>query len=319
MKRTALLVDARYAEHECTLGALERPERILRLLPVGEDPRREGILRIPARPATREELTAVHLESHYERVAASAGREWTRFETDTSAGPATFETARLAAGGVLAVAEAVNAGEADNGLALVRPPGHHAESNSAMGFCFFNNVAVAAAALRRSGRRVAIVDWDVHHGNGTQEIFWRDDDVLFVSVHQHPLYPGTGLADERGEGPGEGTTLNVPLAAGAGDEEYAAVFERTVLPALDRFAPDFLLVSAGFDIHGNDPLGGMRVTGAGFALLTRRLLDAAATSAGGRLVVALEGGYDLDALEEGVRAVLDALGGASAFVSEASA
>jgi acetoin utilization deacetylase AcuC-like enzyme len=311
MKRTALLVDARYAAHPCPPGEPEREERILRLLKIGEDPRRTDVIRVEPRPATREEIVAVHDEAHYERIAATKGRDFTRFEYDTTAGPESFETARLAAGGALAVVEAVASGAADNGLALVRPPGHHAESNRAMGFCLFNNVAIAAAALRRAGRRVAIVDWDVHHGNGTQEIFRRDPDVLFVSIHQHPLYPGTGMTDERGEGPGEGFTLNVPLPPGGDDEVYAEVLERFVRPALAEYRPDFLLVSAGFDIHHDDPLGGMLVTGAGFARLTRRLMDAAAATAGGRLVAVLEGGYDLDGLEEGARAVLDALGGGS--------
>ncbi len=307
MNRTALLADARFGNHVNPPGEPERVERNDRALDVAARPGRDRIVRVEPRPATRDEILGAHAESHFEKVAASAGREHTRFDADTSAGPASFETAMLAAGGVLETVEAVRSGRAENGIALVRPPGHHAEADAVMGFCLFNNVAVAAAKLCANGQRVAFVDWDVHHGNGTQQIFVRDPDVLFVSLHQHPLYPGSGLASEKGEGSGAGATINVPMPAGCGDDEYLLAFDEVVLPALRRFAPDFVLVSAGFDSHRDDPLGEMFVTGAGYARMTRALMAAAETTARGRIVFVLEGGYDLDGLEEGVRAVLDAL------------
>jgi acetoin utilization deacetylase AcuC-like enzyme len=208
------------------------------------------------------------------------------------------------------VIDAVVEGRAANGFAFVRPPGHHAESDRVMGFCLFNNVAAGAAHLRRThgAGRVLILDWDVHHGNGTQEIFWRDGSVLFVSLHEYPLYPGTGAASERGDGDGEGTTLNVPLSAGGGDAEYAEAMRALVVPAIRRFAPEFVLVSAGFDAHRDDRLANMSVTEAGFAALARTAVDLAAECCDGRLVLVLEGGYALGALRRSAAAVLAELG-----------
>jgi acetoin utilization deacetylase AcuC-like enzyme len=307
MLRTALLADPRGLEHECLPGYPESPDRLRVLLPLAEAPGRDGIVRLEARPATREEILAVHTAAHWERIAASAGGR-TQFDLDTFAGPRTFETARLAAGAVLEALSAITGGRADNALALVRPPGHHAESARPMGFCFFNNVAVGAAWLRARGfERVAIVDWDVHHGNGTQEIFLRDGSVLFISLHQWPLYPGTGRKEECGEGEGEGTTINLPLTAVLGNEDYERLFREEVVPAVRAFRPDFVLVSAGFDTHARDPLGGMEMTGPGYAALTRQLMSVARECCGGRLAVVLEGGYDPDGLREGVEAVLHAL------------
>jgi acetoin utilization deacetylase AcuC-like enzyme len=219
--------------------------------------------------------------------------------------------ALLAAGATADLALRVARGEARRGFALVRPPGHHAESSEAMGFCLFNNVAVAARALTAEAgvQRIAIVDWDVHHGNGTQHLFEAERDVLFVSLHQFPLYPGTGALGEQGSGPGEGSTVNFPLPPGCGDPEYAAVFGGVVLPILEEFRPEVILVSAGFDAHEQDPLAQMRVTSAGFRWLAERLCALADDVCGGRVVLALEGGYDLDALGESVYGVVTALAG----------
>ncbi len=304
----ALVLDPRFRDHRNPSGHPERVERLDALLSLRDEVRERGLLLVEPRRATREEIRAVHTPAHHDRIAATENVARTILDPDTSAGPHSFVTASLAAGGFVALLEAIEAGRASRGFALARPPGHHAESERAMGFCLFNTVAVGAAALRRAGReRVAIVDWDVHHGNGTQEIFWRDANVLYVSLHQFPWYPGTGREDEIGEGPGRGTTLNIPLGAGSGDEEYAAAFEDQVVPALHEFGPDFLLVSAGFDPHFRDPLGSMRVTAEGFGQMARTLRTAAGTLCAGRLALVLEGGYHLEALRESVEVVLDVL------------
>jgi acetoin utilization deacetylase AcuC-like enzyme len=212
---------------------------------------------------------------------------------------------------VLALVDEVMTGRLQNGFACVRPPGHHAERDRAMGFCLFNNVAIAAAyARRRFGvERVLILDWDVHHGNGTQHMFERDPGVLYASTHQYPFYPGTGAADEVGEGEGEGYTLNIPLPAGCGDPEYLDAFDSVIEPVVEQYAPQLVLVSAGFDPHARDPLGGMRVTEPGFAAMMRTLLRLSRHSAQGRCIAVLEGGYDLSAVRDSARAVLNELQG----------
>jgi acetoin utilization deacetylase AcuC-like enzyme len=202
------------------------------------------------------------------------------------------------------------AGEVDNGFAFVRPPGHHAEADRAMGFCLFNNVAIGARWLRTQGvGRILIVDWDVHHGNGTQDSFYDDPETLYVSTHQYPFYPGTGGAREVGRGAAAGRTLNVPLPAGCGDDEYVAAFTDLIEPVAHQFRPEVVLISAGFDADYRDPLAGMQATESGFRAMTRVLLRIADRHAGGRLAAILEGGYDLDALRSAVPAVLDELAG----------
>jgi len=278
------------------------------------------VVRLGARPATDAELGLVHTPDHVARVAASAGRAHVVFDPDTATSPGSNDAARLAAGALLVLCDAVVAGEVRNGVALVRPPGHHAERERAMGFCLFNNVAIAAAWLRQRGvGRIAIIDWDLHHGNGTQHAFEADPDVLYVSTHQYPYYPGTGAAAEVGVGVGAGRTLNVPFPAGFGDAEYGHAFREVVAPIVRQFGPDFVLVSAGFDADHRDPLGGMELTPAGFGAMACACVALAEESAGGRLAAVLEGGYDLNAIVEGVDATLGAMRGANASAPPATA
>jgi acetoin utilization deacetylase AcuC-like enzyme len=303
---TGVVIDRRMLEHDPGPGHPERPDRLRVLLDHLEGARE--IERIGARPALDDELLLVHTPEHVERVAASAGRARVMFDPDTATSPGSHVAARLAAGGLLDLCAAVLAGEVQNGVSLVRPPGHHAERTRPMGFCLFNNVAIAAAWLRRRGvGRVAIIDWDLHHGNGTQHTFEADPDVLYVSTHQYPYYPGTGAAEEVGVGAGAGRTLNLPFAAGFGDAEYECAFRELIVPVVRQFRPDFVLLSAGFDADHRDPLGGMELTPAGFAAMARASVALAEECAQGRLAAVLEGGYDLHAIVEGVDSLLAAM------------
>jgi len=313
MLQTGLVIDSRYRDHDTGYGHPERAARIATLEEGLADYRRPGIRRLEPRLATTDELALVHRGDHLDRIAATAGCDGGAFDPDTPVSAHSYDTARLACGGLLALLDAIMAGEVDNGFALVRPPGHHAETDRAMGFCLFNNVAVGAEYLRqRHGlRRIAIMDWDVHHGNGSQHSFADDPGVLYVSTHQYPFYPGTGALHELGRGEGEGYSVNLPLPAGCGDAEYRGLFELIVEPICRQFEPDFVLISAGFDAHLRDPLGGMRLSTEGFGSLAHSLLRVAANHSDGRCAAVLEGGYDLDALGSSTLAVLDEMGGES--------
>ncbi len=313
MLRTGLVIDPRYQEHQTGPRHPERAERIGALLSLREEYPREGLVFLPPRLATLEEIAYNHGPDHIARVAATAEKDFFAFDADTPTSRQSFGTACLAVGGFLTLLEAIMTHEVENGFALVRPPGHHAESNRAMGFCLFNTVAVGARFLqKRFGlRRILIMDWDVHHGNGTQKSFYKEKEVLYISTHQYPYYPGTGGAEEIGQGDGEGFTVNLPFPAGWGDEEYIEAFQKAVEPIGRQFEPDFVLISAGFDCHGRDPLGGMNVTEEGFAAMARILLRLAREHARGRLAAVLEGGYDLMALKSSVIRVLEEMGGES--------
>jgi acetoin utilization deacetylase AcuC-like enzyme len=304
MRRTGLMADLRFLGHDTGRHHPEGPERAAVLCELfdGEDYR--SFERVPPRPATEEELRRVHDQAHVSAVAASAARALTHFDADTPASPGSFDAARLAAGGAVAMADAIASGELDNGFAALRPPGHHAEGDRPMGFCLFNNAAVVARHLTaaRGLSRVLVVDWDVHHGNGTQHTFYDSAEVLYVSTHQYPFYPGTGAPAECGRGAGAGFNVNVPMKAGCGDAEYAAAFRDLLLPIAEQFAPQFVIVSAGFDAHRDDPLASMGLSTAAFAAMTDALLGVADASAQGRLLMLLEGGYDLDALVASVAA-----------------
>ncbi len=310
--RTGLVIDHRYEEHDTGPGHPESPARVQAIRAILDDYARAGLLPLPPRTATDDELALNHAPAYIAQVAATAGRPACAFDADTPTSARSYDAARLAVGGYLVLLDAVMEGTVANGFAFVRPPGHHAEPDRAMGFCLFNNVAIGARYLQRrfALRRILIVDWDVHHGNGTQDSFYDDPDVLYVSTHQYPFYPGTGAAGEVGGAGAAGRTLNVPLPAGCGDDEYVAAFSRLIVPVAEQFRPEFVLVSAGFDAHRRDPLASMTVTEEGFRAMTRLLFGVAETHAGGRLAAVLEGGYDLRALQASVVTVLDELGGA---------
>lgn len=308
--KTALVTDRRYLKHFAGRAHPERPQRLEALIEMAEALRRPGLRFYTPREASRAEIELCHDPDYVALVERTAGLERYDFDPDTHTCRDSFATATLAAGGVLSAVEAVADGAADNGFALVRPPGHHALAGRAMGFCLFNNVAIAARYLlqARGLGRVMIIDWDLHHGNGTQEIFYDSAQVLYSSLHQFPHYPGTGSLYERGAGAGQGYTINAPMPATFGDSEYLTVLDELILPLGPKFKPDFILVSAGFDCHFRDPLGAMRVTEEGFAAMARRVKRLAAECCAGKMVAALEGGYDLQALRASARAVLEEFG-----------
>jgi acetoin utilization deacetylase AcuC-like enzyme len=304
-----LIHSERFAEHQTPPGHPERPERAEVLDAIAARWRDRGTAVVAPRSASREQLLRVHDADYVRRIAETAGRA-TALDPDTYTSPESYEIALLAAGACVDAVERVMANAHRAAIALVRPPGHHAERDRAMGFCLFNNVAVAAAHARTIGaRRVAIVDFDVHHGNGTQHMFEADPHVLYVSTHQYPYYPGTGAAEEVGRDAGRGFTVNLPLEVGAVDEDYQLAFSQIVAPVVRQFEPDLLIVSAGFDAHEHDPLGGMRVTTPAFAAMTRELRAVAEECCRGRIVAAVEGGYDLQALGTSLDATINALAG----------
>jgi acetoin utilization deacetylase AcuC-like enzyme len=310
MLRTTVVTDRRYARHFAGRAHPERPQRIETVIQMAEGLRRDQLRFEVPRPALRDQVELCHGADYVSFVQRTAEFERYDFDLDTHTCKDSFDTAMLAAGGVLTAVDCVLEGQADNSFALVRPPGHHALPERAMGFCFFNNVAIAARYLTqvRGLKRVLIFDWDLHHGNGTQEIFYETPEVLYVSMHQFPHYPGTGSLDEIGAGAGSGFTINAPLPATFGDAEYVEVMDRLLLPVAREFNPEFVLISAGFDCHVRDPLGAMRVTEAGFAAMTRRIKRLAAETCDGKIAAALEGGYDLQALAGSAKAVLEELG-----------
>jgi acetoin utilization deacetylase AcuC-like enzyme len=302
-----VVLDEVFLVHRPPAGHPESPERVRVLLdlPVLSDPR---ILRVTPVEAEDRLLLAVHTAEHVELIQETTKRSLTMLDPDTYAGPETWRVARIAAGSAARLLDLMKGDTIAPGFLAARPPGHHAESNRAMGFCFFNQAAVAAQHALDQGlaKRVAIFDFDVHHGNGTQEIFWERDDVLYISVHQYPFYPGTGSAAETGSGPGKGFTLNLPLSAGANDAVYLSLVEERVIPVLRDFSPDLLVVSAGYDAHRSDPLGGMNLSTEAYRRMVFRLQETAGGLCRGRVLYVLEGGYDLQALRDCVQGTLEA-------------
>lgn len=313
MNRVGFLYHPDFLKHDTGPGHPERPGRLSHLVNhlLGR-PVWNVLVHMQPRHAGVEHVTLVHPEDYVAAIAKSCEAGVTVLDAgDTHACKDSYEVAMLAVGAVTGAVEQVLSGSMDSAFCAVRPPGHHAETATAMGFCLFNNVAIAARYAQKNHhlKRIAILDWDVHHGNGTQEIFYEDPTVLYVSLHQYPFYPGTGAEGETGSGKGKGFTINCPLKAGSGEKEYLDEFHQRIIPALDHFQPQLLILSAGFDAHRDDPLAGMNLTEGAFAGMTRIVKEAAKKHCGGKILSVLEGGYDLDALARSVETHLEILTG----------
>ena len=305
--RTGIVCDDRYLRHGEGFYHPESPRRLEAVYAMLDRPDMDGkYVSIPARYATPEEIGLVHSKSYIGLIASTAGKGNFSLDPDTQTTPESYDTAKLAVGGVFSAIDGVMTGEVDNAFALVRPPGHHASEHQAAGFCLFNNVAIGARyALSKYGlQRILIVDWDLHHGDGTQGIFYGDKKVLYFSTHQYPAYPGSGVLSETGQGEGRGYTINVPLKARSDDSLYVKAFRSILQPVAMKFKPELILLSAGFDSYFQDPLGDMRVTAKGYVYMTRILMDIAAACCQGRLVAVLEGGYHVEGLTESIKAML---------------
>lgn len=311
-RRTAVFKSDLFLAHEPGYDHIESPDRLRAIYQALDGAAIRARLLFPEfGPASEEVLALNHTPRHIFRVKATAGKPFEVLDPDTQTSPRSYEAACLAAGAVVRALAMVVAGECDNAYALVRPPGHHAESDHTSGFCFFNNVAVAAHyGLRHLGlQRILIADWDIHHGNGTQHSFYNTDQVLYFSTHQYPFFPGSGGLNETGSDRGEGYTVNVPLQGGQDDLAFARIFNELLVPVARQYRPEAIIVSAGYDIYAGDPLGTMAVTPAGFGYMTRVLAELADELCHGRLVLALEGGYSFEGLASGVLASLAELTG----------
>jgi acetoin utilization deacetylase AcuC-like enzyme len=302
----------RYRDHK--MPSYNHPEHPGRIEAVWQVLAEAGLIErmqtMTATPVNEQQILRVHTQEHLNSLNMVSGQErMLMFDQDTYALPESPDIARLSAGGIVNAVDAVLSGQVDNALAAVRPPGHHATPNRAMGFCILSNVAIAArqAQVIHGIKRVLIVDFDVHHGNGTQDVFYEDENVLFVSTHQYPFYPGTGAIRDIGKGAGKGTTLNMPLRAGHGDASYKRLYESVLWPVARRFKPELIIVSAGFDAHHVDPIAMMSLSHRGYAQLSRELKAMADELCGGKIIFAMEGGYDVMALAHGMRNIAHVL------------
>jgi acetoin utilization deacetylase AcuC-like enzyme len=309
--KVGLVYDPIYLKHD-TGGHVENARRLKAIMAhLEQTGLKAELTQIKPRPATTEELCLVHEEQHIFHIQGAAERGGGWLDGDTVMSADSYQAAIYAAGGVIRATEAVMDGKVNSAFALVRPPGHHATPWRAMGFCLFNNLAIATkhALTKYQLERILIIDFDVHHGNGTQEVFYEEPRVLYTSTHQFPLFPGTGYVDEIGSGEARGTTLNIPLPYGCGDQEYELVFSQIMAPAARRFQPQLILVSAGYDPHWADELALMQVSTAGFARIVKIIKELADELCSGKIIFSLEGGYNLDALAASVKATLDVLRG----------
>jgi len=307
MSAMGIIYDDRYLKHDTGLGHPERPERLVAIRDIITS--HNKLISLKPREATKKEIQWVHNSDHVDRILEMKGSEFFMLDADTPMSPGTTDAALLAVGGVIECVRQVEEESVSSAFAFPRPPGHHAETNRAMGFCIFNNIAIAAEYLikEKNMKRVAIVDYDVHHGNGTQHSFYDREDVFYISTHRFPFFPGTGSEKEKGEGAGAGYTLNLPFSAYADDDDYRKSFEEKIIPALEKYNPEFILVSAGFDAHILDPLGGMKLRKTGFNFMNEKLMSLAKKCCGGKIVFVLEGGYDLKGLQEGVESVFESV------------
>jgi acetoin utilization deacetylase AcuC-like enzyme len=318
-QKTGIVCHDLYKEHLAGFPHVESPERLQVIYDMLEAEDMAGrFAAVSPRPATHDELAWIHSPSHIQRIAATDGKPHASLDPDTQTTSLSYQAATLAVGGLFSLVDAILEGTMKNGFALVRPPGHHAEKDRAMGFCLFNNVALGARyAMKTYGlNKILIIDWDLHHGNATQNSFYEDPNVLYFSTHQYPHYPGTGSLKEVGRGEGMGFTVNVPLSSGYGDADFFKIFEQTLYPIGKAFNPELIFVSAGFDTYVADPLGGMQVTPKGYAAMTRLIMDLARECASDRLAITLEGGYHLGGLRESSKAVLKELIGESILTTD---
>jgi len=307
-RRTGIVKDSRYLQHTAGASHPESPERLASVYELLDNPNTSWkYVLIEPREARPDEIAYVHTASYIDQIANTAGKSHVILDPDTITSAETYEIAKLAVGGLCNAIDAVMTREVDNAFAFVRPPGHHAGAGNSAGFCVFNNIAIGAMhAMKKHGlKKILIVDWDLHHGNGTQKIFYSDRRVLYFSTHQHPFYPGTGGLHEIGEGQALGYTVNVPLRHGAVNGTFISAFRKILEPIALAFKPELILVSAGFDTYYQDPLGSMRVTPEGFAAMARVLLNIADICCSGRMVAVLEGGYNVTGLTRSVKATLE--------------
>ncbi len=306
-RKVGIVKDRRYLHHSAGASHPESPARLASVYEMLDNPDMSWkYTEIDPREATHDEIAYMHTLPYIDYVASTAGKDYVILDPDTMTSPETYEIAKLAVGGFCNAVDAVMTGEVDNAFALVRPPGHHAGAGNSAGFCVFNNIAIGAMHARKKHgvNKILIVDWDLHHGNGTQKMFYTDRRVLYFSMHQYPYYPGTGGMTEAGEAMGLGYTVNVPLRSGGGNGTFVRALRKILVPIARAYQPELILVSAGFDTYLKDPLGGMRVTPEGYAAMARILLNLADECCGGKLVVVLEGGYHVGGLTASVKAML---------------
>lgn len=319
IRKTAIFKDDLFLEHDPGPGHPECPARLAAIYQQLDQPETHQNFLFPAFVEASSEVLALnHTAAHIKRAAATAGKVFETLDPDTHTSPRSYEAACLAAGAVVKATEMIVSGEADNAFALVRPPGHHAEADRTSGFCIFNNIAIAAhyGLAKLNLEKILIVDWDLHHGNGTQHAFYNTNQVLYISTHQYPYFPGTGSLSETGAGQGEGFNINIPLQGGQDDRAFARIFNELITPVTRQYKPELIMVSAGFDIYHADPLGTMGVTAEGFGYMTKVLRDLAAEICDGRLILVLEGGYNLEGLKDGILKCLAELAGRNGLKPE---